>query len=229
MPAAGNGASVTICCGRPGDMNGVARVWRGIVAYAAHDDPLTGAANWIALVVAWNQPFYPLYLWAVVGVGEVAPSFLTFLSTPFFLAVPAVAKRYPLAARVMLPLTGIANGVLSAKAFGIGSGVEIFLVPCALIGAALFRPSERPVGLVVVALSASAYFIPARFLGQPLAVYSAADISGMVGLNVLSASTLVVFIGLLLSGAVATSERHAVKRREGNNGSAENPEPLPPR
>ncbi|TPN81854.1 hypothetical protein FJ987_19510 [Mesorhizobium sp. CU2] len=188
-------------------MDGLARRWRRVSAYAAHDDPLTSAANWIALVVAWNQPFYPLYLWAAVGADKIAPSFLTFFSTPFFLAVPAIAKRHPLAARILLPLTGIANGIVSTKAFGVGSGVEIFLLPCALIGAALFRPSERAIGLVVIALGAAAYLIPARFFGQPLAAYTAADNSAMVGLNAVSAATLVVFIGLLLSGAVAASEQ----------------------
>lgn len=187
-------------------MERLARLWRRVAAYAAHDDPLTAAANWIALVVAWNQPFYPLYLWAAVGADKIAPSLLTFLSTPFFLAVPAVAKRHSLAARVLLPMTGIGNSILSTKAFGAGSGVEIFLLPCALIGAALFRPVERWIGLAMVALSAATYFIPLRFYGQPLAGYSAADNSAMVGLNALSAATLVVFIGLLLSGAVATSE-----------------------
>jgi hypothetical protein len=210
-------------------MPGFARLWRRITAYAAHDDPLTAAANWIALVVAWNQPFYPLYLWAVVSGDKVAPSFLTFLSTPFFLAVPAVARRHPLVARILLPLTGIANGILSTKAFGVGSGVEIFLVPCALIGAALFRPSERAIGLLVVALCAAAYFIPERLFGLPLADYSASDNNGMVGLNALSAATLIVFVGLLLSGVVATSEERGIKNRAENSGSAETPEPPPPR
>ncbi|MEW6632033.1 MAG: hypothetical protein AB1440_14265 [Pseudomonadota bacterium] len=203
-------------------MDRLARLWRRIVGYAANDDPLTAAANWIALVVAWNQPLYPLHLWAAVGADKIAPSLLTFLSTPFFLAVPAVAKRHPLGARVMLPLTGIANGLVSTRAFGVGSGVEIFLLPCALIGAALFRPSERPIGLVVVALSAAAYFIPARFFGEPLAAYGPADNSAMIGLNALSAATLIVFIGLLLSGAVATGEAVAIRRREEDNGSAGN-------
>ncbi|WP_322419116.1 hypothetical protein [Mesorhizobium huakuii] len=197
-------------------MEGLARLRRRVAAYAAHDDPLTSAANWIALVVAWNQPFYPLYLWAAVGADKIAPSFLTFMSTPIFLAVPAVAKRHALAARVLLPLTGIANGIVSTKAFGVGSGAEIFLVPCALIGAALFRPSERAIGLVVVALSAVAHSIPLRFFGEPLAGYTAADNSAMVGLNALSAATLIVFIGLLLSGAMPAPDQRGdqVPRRK---------------
>ncbi|CDX55567.1 conserved membrane hypothetical protein [Mesorhizobium plurifarium] len=188
-------------------MDGLRRLWRRVADYAAHDDPLTSASNWIALVVAWNQPFYPLYLCAAVGADKIAPSFLTFLSTPFFLALPAVAKRHPLAARVMLPLTGIANGIVGTKAFGVGSGVEIFLLPCALIGAALFRPSERAAGLAIVALSAVVYFIPVRVFGEALAGYTAADNRAMVGLNAMSAATLIVFIGLLLSGGLATSEQ----------------------
>lgn len=183
-------------------MRNVTSLWRRIAGWAAHDDPMTEAANWIALVVAWNQPFYPLYLWWIVGADKIAPSFLTFLSTPFFLVVPAVAARHPVAARLLLPLTGIANGILSTKAFGVASGVGIFLIPCALIGALLFRPSERRLGLFVIALTAAAYFIPHGFYGSPLADYSAADNAGMVGLNALSAATLVVFIGLLISGSI---------------------------
>jgi hypothetical protein len=188
-------------------MTSLARLWRRITAWAAHDDPMTEAANWIALVVAWNQPFYPLYLWWTVGADKIAPSFLTFLSTPFFLTVPAVARRHPIAARLLLPLTGIANGIVSTKAFGVASGVGIFLVPCALIGALLFRPSERRYGLGVVALTAAAYFIPHRLYGSPLAGYSAADNAGMVGLNALSAAALVIFIGLIMSGSIAPAAK----------------------
>ena len=32
-----------------------------------HNDPLVGAANLIALVIAWNAPLYPLYVWWVAG------------------------------------------------------------------------------------------------------------------------------------------------------------------
>jgi len=51
-------------------------------------------------------------------------SFVTFLSTPFFLAVPAVARRSSLLDAAMLPIAGIATTVLSAKGrFGAASGV----------------------------------------------------------------------------------------------------------
>jgi hypothetical protein len=34
---------------------------------AAADDPRAAAANFVALVLAWNTPFYPLYLLGIAG------------------------------------------------------------------------------------------------------------------------------------------------------------------
>ena len=110
-------------------------------AVLAHDDPLTAACNSIAHLVAWNQPLYPLYLWYLVG-GSWWVSCWTFLSTPFFASVPLVARRHALLGRALLPLTGVANGLLSAKAFGAASDVDLFLIPCALITLLGFRARE---------------------------------------------------------------------------------------
>ncbi|MEQ1955119.1 hypothetical protein [Mesorhizobium sp. CN2-181] len=197
--------------------------WRRIGAYAAHDDPLTSCVNWIALVVVWNQPFYPLYLYAIVGGDKLAPSLLTFLSTPFFLAVPWLSKRHPLGARLLLPLTGMANAVVSTKAFGVGSGVELFLIPCALIAAALFRPAERAIGLTIIAGCAAIYFGLHDRYGAPLAAYSTAESAAMLGLNAVSAATLTVFIGVLLSGVVDAAERRAFIPEGKSSGSAGSP------
>jgi hypothetical protein len=180
----------------------VSSLWRRLETYAAHDDPLVAAGNWIALVVVSNQPFYPLYLYAIVG-DRLAPSLLTFLSTPFFAAVPAVSRRHPVAGRAMLPLIGIANVMVSAKAMGVSSGVEMFLIPCALIAASLFRPSERKVGLPIVGVALATYvFLHGRY-GAPLGDYSATEYSALLSLNAVSAATLSVFVGLLLAGIVA--------------------------
>ena len=102
--------------------------------------------------MASNQPFYPLYIYFSVS-RHIAPSLLTFISTPFFLAVPAISRRYPLFGRALLPLTGLGNVVVSAKAFGTASGVAMFIVPCALIAAAFFRPSERIFAFALLALA----------------------------------------------------------------------------
>lgn len=180
-------------------------LWRRLETYAAHDDPLVAAGNWIALVVVSNQPFYPLYLYAIVG-DRIAPSLVTFLSTPFFAAVPAVSRRYPVAGRAMLPLIGIANVIVSAKAFGVSSGVEMFLIPCALIAACLFRPSERKFGLPIVGVALATYFVLHGRYGAPFGNYSATEYGALFSLNAVSAATLTVFVGLLLAGIVARGE-----------------------
>lgn len=180
-------------------MDLVRNIWGRIAAYAAHDDPKVAACNLIALIVASNQPFYPLYVyWAVSE--HILPTFFTFLSTPFFLAVPAVARWSPTAGRALLPLAGIGNTVLSAKVFGQASGVEIFLVPCALIAATFFGPSERLVAFILIGLAALVYLGLDGAYGAPVHLYSASEYRAFFRLNALSAGTLTVFVGLVASG-----------------------------
>lgn len=173
--------------------------------YAAHDDPLVAAANLIALVVAWNQPFYPVYLYWLVS-PDIAPSFFTFLSTPFFLAVPAVARCDARVGRALLPLTGIANTVLSAKLFGEASGVELFLAPCVMIAAMLFRRGERLLMLSLVGLAFVVFGGLHGRYGAPLHLYSPEEYQRFLSLNAVSVGTLIAFVGLCFANAVAQLE-----------------------
>lgn len=177
-------------------------IWTRIVAYASNDDPLVASCNFIALVVASNQPFYPLYVYWTVS-EHISPTFLTFLSTPLFLAVPAVARRWPKFGRALLPLTGMANTVLSASVFGAASGVEIFLIPCALIAAAFFRSSERLLALTLVGLALIIYLGLGGLYGAPMHLYSPAEYQAFSRLNAMSAGTLTVFVGLMISGLLS--------------------------
>jgi hypothetical protein len=186
-------------------------LWGKIRAYAAHADPCVEAANWIALTVAWNQPFYPLYVYGIVG-DRLGPVFLTFLSTPVFAAIPLVARRAPFLSRILLPVAGMANTAITAKAFGVASGVEMFLLPCALIAAALFRPAERLAGLSLVAAALLLYLGLHDRYGPPLGVYDAAELAAMARINALSAAALTVFVGLLLSGLTGAPARPAARR-----------------
>src|ERR1700733_682382 len=104
----------------------LARSLKRLQAYKDNPDPLAGLANTVALVVAGNQPFYPLYLHAIVG-RAAWPAWITLITMPLFAAVPAVARRRPLAGRAMLPVIGTANGILAAKLIGIDPGVNSFL------------------------------------------------------------------------------------------------------
>jgi hypothetical protein len=161
-------------------------------AYPAHADPRAAACNMIALVVAWNQPLYPLYVRWLVG-GDAWATCWTFLSTPFFLAVPFVARRNALAGRALLPLAGVANTVLSAKAFGLASGVAWFLVPCGLIALLAFRPREWRVTLALgVVLSATALVLP--HLGLPLGAFTFDQYRAFARLNGWSVLALSVVV-----------------------------------
>jgi len=181
-------------------------IWQSIRSYAAHDDPLVATANLIALVVVSNQPFYPLYLHWFVG-PEISPSFWLFLSTPFFAAVPAVARLSPIAGRALLPLAGIANTVLSAKVFGVASGVEMFLIPCVLIGFVVFRPAERAIGFFLAGLAFLAFTLPHGGYGAPVHAYTPEEYASFVKLNATSVGTLTAFVGLLVAGLIGERER----------------------
>lgn len=177
-------------------------------AYAHHPDPRVAAANVISLLVASNQPFYPLYLFWLVS-ADITAAWFTFLSTPFFLAVPALARRNDVAGRALLPLAGIGNSMLSAWLFGTASAVEIFLFPCGVIALLLFRPHERVVGLALAALAFSAFLLVHDAYGEPLGLYDAAQYAAMARLNLVSASMLTAFVAIVFSGVLARAEQSA--------------------
>ncbi len=179
----------------------MADLWRRLAAYAAAPDPRAAAANAIALLVAANQPFYPLYIHAWVG-DDGWVSAYTFLSTPFFLAVPALARRSSLAARVLLPLAGVANTLISAKAFGAASGVELFLCPCALIAGMAFSSRERWATLGLIGLSLAAFLALHDRFGAPLHEFTSAQYLRLLTLNVWSAAGLCAFAALRFSAAI---------------------------
>uniref|UniRef100_UPI0031015463 hypothetical protein n=1 Tax=Neorhizobium sp. EC2-8 TaxID=3129230 RepID=UPI0031015463 len=57
-------------------------------------DPRTQATVTVAWVIVANKPFYPLYVWYLVGNGVTA-SLGTLLAAPFFLAIPLIARHAP--------------------------------------------------------------------------------------------------------------------------------------
>ena len=173
--------------------------------YTANPDPLANAAGTIAIVVACNQPFYPLYLYAIAG-AAAWPAWLTLLTTPFFVAVPVVARRNSLVGRAILPLAGVANTVLCVKLFGIASAVELFLFPCLLLGAILFRPRERAIMMPMVSLPFVAYIGLDWNLGPPLKLFSIDEYSSIVAVHAVSVASLTTLIGLLFASTLADRE-----------------------
>jgi hypothetical protein len=171
------------------------------------DDPLVEAGNMIALVVAGNQPFYPLYLWMIIG-DEAWRSWNVIAAIPFFLAVPFVARRSSVAGRALLPVVGIVNTIASIWLLGAEAGLAFFFVPCAAIAAILFRARERLVMLAIVGFAMLAWWLSA---GWARGVFSTADYASIQRLNAMSAIALCGFLGIVLAGALArveTGQRH---------------------
>ncbi len=181
-------------------MTYIGEIWATITQYARSDDPLASASNAIALVVVGNQPFYPLYVWWFVG-DDGWTSFLTFLSTPFFAAVPAVTRRWPAAGRALLPLAGIANSVFCAKIFDEASGVELFLAPCVVIAALTFRWSERWWMLATIGVGWLAFAGLHGRYGPPLHSFTASQYASFLSMNAVSVACLTALVGYRFASA----------------------------
>lgn len=164
-------------------------------SYLAHPDPAAAATNLVALVVALNGPFYPLYVIGVIGWSGL-PAFATMLASPLFFAVPWMSRRNSLAGRVALPLIGTSNSLWCAKLLGIASGVQLFCLPCIMLAALLYRDPERRLGLALIGLALLPLFVPGVILGPPLLPMDAAEAARLVPLNVACIGTLMGLLAL---------------------------------
>jgi hypothetical protein len=170
-------------------------------AYVAHPDPRAAACNTIALSVLSSQPTYPLYvLWLVGGDWQVA--WLTLLSSPLFAAVPAIARRNPVAGRAALVLVGLFNTLVSLEAFGIASGVTLFLAPIAMIAGMAFRRSERAAMLWLVGITLAAFAVSQAIAVAPLGRFDAVQYRAFFGLNAWSTGVLVAIVAIVFSSAL---------------------------
>lgn len=169
--------------------------------YVAADDPRVATANLVALVLAWNTPFYPLYLLGASGQGMRPGAWLTLCSFPVFLIVPAVTRWLPLAGRALLVTAGTVNTVFCTWVLGEASGTQLFLLPCITLAGLVFRREER-IALfgflalpIVCGLALDGRLPVSRF------VCSAAACGAIVWLNAVSVAVLTAFFGLLATGA----------------------------
>lgn len=166
--------------------------------YAAHPDPATAATNLVALVVAGNGPFYPLYALPLIG-WDHSGAWLTMLASPFFASVPALSRRHCCAGRAALPAIGIVNTVWCSALLGSASAVGLFLLPCIVLATLLFRDKERWLMLLLIgaALGAEVWLTEFPFVG--LMHLSDAQNAAMARLDAISVTTLSGFVALQLA------------------------------
>jgi hypothetical protein len=181
--------------------------------YRSHPDPRLTAANTVALVLGWNQPFYPLYLWWIVGPSAWV-GLPTIAAGVVFALVPAVVRRNARAGRVLLVATAIGNTVLCMKLLGEASGVGLFLFPCAMLATLLFRPAERVLMLGLTAAPLLVWLLLRPLLGAPPVVFPAAAQATLFTLNAASAGAVMVFLAWMLvpAGSAAEGTQETVHR-----------------
>jgi hypothetical protein len=165
----------------------------------AEPDELTRASVTVAWVIIANKPFYPVYIWWLVGSGTQA-SLWTLVSVPFFLLVPVLARRSPLWARVALPLVGTVDTLFETKLFGYGSGTALFLAPCVMLVALSFHAVEAwwQRGLASVVFVA---FVAAHGrLGEALHVWSEDELGTLLSINGFAVASLMAFVAIRYAG-----------------------------
>ncbi|MBP1849669.1 hypothetical protein [Rhizobium halophytocola] len=162
-------------------------------------DPLTQATVTVCWVVAANKPLYPLYVWWLVGSGTVA-SLATMLTMPLFAAIALLARRFPFAARLALPLIGTLDTLFETKLFGAASGTALFLAACAMLAALGFRWTEKWWQRASAILIFLAYLAVRGGLGTPLHVWNADELASLFEINAFAVACLMAFIALRYAG-----------------------------
>lgn len=171
-----------------------------VARYVAHPDPLAAAGNLVALLVGSNQPLYPLTLYWATG-ADVTGLFLVFLSAPCFLVVPIVMRRSSLAGRAMLVVVASVDTFISAKVYGQASGAELYLGPCILLAAMLFRKREQWLSFGLMVLILVGILVTHDRYGASFLAWSDKDYATLLYLNIVYVAILTAFIGLGLGRA----------------------------
>jgi len=201
MPMVRSGASVTtgwrqrlpVDSGADVIRTGIGRAVKLIGDYVSSSDPPVRANNILALVVASNQPFYPLYVRTMAG-DDGGASFITLLSTPVFATIPLIARRNAAWAFALLPVAGIANAMLATIALGASAGIELFLIPCALAAMiSVYHTGWKIIAGLTIAMSAI-YFALYISTDNSIAGLNSQELAALYRLNALSVACLSVFI-----------------------------------
>ena len=109
---------------------------------AAPLDRRTAACVAVAWLVLINKPLYPLTVWLLIGAEAATRSLAALAIAPLYAAVLWLAPRSGYGARVALPLVGLADTAIAAKAFGSGSGAELYLIACGALAVVSFSARE---------------------------------------------------------------------------------------
>ncbi|MCW8307361.1 hypothetical protein AruPA_09970 [Acidiphilium sp. PA] len=147
------------------------------------------------MIVGTHLPFWPLYVLWCAGWQSLPTSLLTITFTPVFLLIPALSRRNARAARIAMPLFGIANAIFTTWILGVASGSELFLVPCAALSSMTFRHNERWLMTGLTALPLVVWYVMLGHAPAPLHRYGPAALHQLFILNTISPGILLIIFG----------------------------------
>lgn len=177
----------------------IKRVLARLERFTAHPDPRMAYGNAIALLVGSNQPFFPLYLYAVLG-DAARPSLWGLLSTAIFCVMPIVARRDALSAKILLSLYASLHTAAYVGLMGQGAGFELFFLPCILLAALLFPARQRMLAWTLCAVPLLLYLGLQRLQIHPQP-YDADALASLWQINAVSTACLTALMGMLAPAA----------------------------
>ena len=124
----------------------------------------------------------------------------TMLASPFFAAIPWLARQHPALGRAALPVMGLLNTIWTTALLGPESGVAVFAYPCIVLALLCWR--ERLTLLAVLGLGLAAQQLVLRWPWVPLSGLNAEAQAALVAMNGAS-------VGMLLAFLVLMGARHA--------------------
>jgi hypothetical protein len=172
---------------------------RWLRAYTAATDPRVAACNTVAMVLAWNQPYYPLYLWWIIG-KDAWVGIPDVFSAPLFFAIPAIARRAPRLGRIAMVVFAVANVAFCSMMLGEAAGVQLLYLPCGMLAAMLFTWRERFIMLGMTTLPLLTWLATRSRLDIPPIRFPPEAYASLFTLNAVSAGSLMIFFGWLLAG-----------------------------
>ncbi|TWB47381.1 hypothetical protein FBZ98_11034 [Rhizobium sp. ERR 922] len=162
-------------------------------------DPRTGATVTIAWLIIGNKPFYPFYVWWLVGDG-VGTSAITLAAVPLFMAIPLMARRSPFNARLALPMIGTVDTVCESVLFGRASATLLFLAPCMALTLVSFQSDEKWWQRGVACFIFICFAICWWRLEEPVFPWTSNQIATLLSINVFAVASLMTFIGIRYAG-----------------------------
>jgi hypothetical protein len=168
---------------------------------AAHPDKLAAGCNKIAIVLASNAPFYPLYLYFILGRAGLPLILFPAISLPFFAATIPISRRSSLWGRIWINAVSTIDSFYVTWLLGAASGTGLFLIPCITLAILSFRGAEFWPMAVLACLPYGLLLLTGWHLPPPPQIFTPAAYHSLVTLSEISVASITFVICTVMKNA----------------------------